>query len=36
MLPGQQATGTVTISNTGDGPERLTLDTGTPVDQPGP
>jgi hypothetical protein len=36
MLPGQEASGTVQLVNTGDGPESLTLDSNDPVDQPGP
>ena len=36
MLPGQVTTGTVQLSNTGDGAETMTLDAGDPVDQPGP
>lgn len=36
MLPGQTSTGTVRLANTGDGPESLVLDAGTPVDRPGP
>jgi hypothetical protein len=36
MAPGQQVTGTVTLSNTGDGREALTLAAEDAVDRPGP
>ena len=36
MIPGSQTTGTIELANTGDSDERLVLDAGAPVDQPGP
>lgn len=36
MVPGTQTTGTVNLVNTGDGAEALTLDSGDPIDTPGP
>ena len=36
MLPGTSSTGLVSLANTGDGDETLSLDSGTPVDTPGP